>query len=112
MPPARSSCRSHSGSLPSARVTFASFSDALESHITLEEQSFFPAIRGLRKSLGPQLAQLTVDHDRFRQRLEDLHELLARGSAEEFIVVFDEFCDDFAWHEVREERIVAEATGA
>ena len=98
------------GSLRSARLAFTSFSAALESHMTLEDQTFFPAIRGLSPSLAPHLAQLIAVHAGFRQRLDDLHELLARGSAEEFRRGFDGFCSDFAQHEVREERIVAGAT--
>lgn len=98
------------GALPSSRLAFSSFSDALQSHIALEDQKFFPAICGLRPSLAPRLAELIADHERFRQCLDDLHELLARGSVEEFAQSFDEFCNDFAQHEVREERIVGEAT--
>ena len=98
------------GSLRSARRAFTSFAAALESHISLEDQTFFPALRGLSPSLGPSLAQLIAEHAGFRQRLDDLHELLARGSAEEFRRGFDGFCSDFAQHEVREERIVAGAT--
>jgi hypothetical protein len=95
------------GSLQNARIAFTRFRDALEAHIDVEDKSFFPALRGLRPHLAPQLGQLVLDHARYRERLEDLHDLLARGSAEEFSRSFAGFCDEFAVHESREESLWA-----
>ena len=92
-------------SLQSTRLAFTRFRDALEAHIAVEDSSWFPALRGLRPHLAPRLAQLVLDHARFRDELEELFELLARGSAEEFSVRFARFCDDFADHESREEAL-------
>lgn len=99
------------GSLQTARIAFTRFRDALEAHIDVEDKSFFPALRGLRPHLAPQLAQLVMDHARYRECLEELHDLLARGSAEEFSRTFTEFCDEFAVHESREESLWAPPSG-
>jgi hypothetical protein len=98
-----------SGSLRSARLGFMSFSDALDAHITMEDQTVFPAVRGLTPEAAPDLTQLIADHARFRHRLDALHDLLARGSAEEFDSDFSAFRDEFATHEAREEGILRRA---
>lgn len=93
------------GSLQSARIAFTRFRDALEAHIDVEDHQFFPALRGLKPHLAASLAQLVRDHARYRQILDELHEMLARGSAEEFNAGFGKLCDDFAQHEAREESL-------
>lgn len=95
------------GSLQAARLAFTRFRDAIEAHIDVEDSSWFPALRGLRPHLAPQLAQLVQDHARYREVLEELYDLLARGSAEEFGRKFTALCDDFAGHEAREEALAA-----
>jgi iron-sulfur cluster repair protein YtfE (RIC family) len=98
-------------SLQAARLAFTRFRDALEAHMHVEDSSYFPALRGLRPHLAPQLAQLVLDHTQNRSDLEDLHELLARGSAEEFSRSFAAFCDRFAEHEAREEALAGATNG-
>jgi hypothetical protein len=98
-------------SLQAARLAFTRFRDAIEAHMDVEDKSYFPALRGLRPHLAPQLAQLVLDHARNREELEELHELLARGSAEEFSHRFAAFCDAFAEHEAREEALGAPRNG-
>ena len=97
-------------SLHAARIAFTRFRDALEAHVTLEDRIFFPALRGLRPALDADLADLVRQHDGFRAELEALHDLLASGSAEAFEESFQGFCDSFAEHEAREERILAETS--
>jgi hypothetical protein len=94
------------GSLRRARLGFMSFSDALDAHVTMEDRTVFPAVRGLVPELAPDLTQLVADHARFRDCLDALHDLLARGSAEDFSSDFASFRDEFAAHEAREERIL------
>ena len=97
------------GSLQATRLAFTRFRDALEAHIAVEDSSWFPALRGLRPHLAPRLAQLVLDHSRFRERLEELFDELAKGSAESFGDGFAGFCDEFADHEEREEALAAAA---
>jgi hypothetical protein len=99
------------GSLQSTRLAFTRFRDAIEAHIDVEDSSYFPALRGLRPHLAPRLAQLVLDHARYREELEEQWDLLARGSAEEFSARFTHFCDDFALHEGREEALARLGNG-
>ena len=98
-------------SLQATRLAFTRFRDAIEAHMDVEDNSYFPALRGLRPHLAPQLAQLVLDHASNREHLEELHELLARGSAEEFLRLFARFCDAFAVHEAREEALASVKNG-
>ena len=94
------------GSLQGARISFMRFRDAYEAHMDVEESSFFPALRGLKPHLAPDLSELVLDHARHRELLDELHELLARGSAEPFSQSFTRFCDELARHEAREEALI------
>ena len=97
------------GSLHNARLSFMRLCDALDAHITVEDQHFFPAMRGLRPELAPDLGQLIREHAEFRITMDALRDLLAQGSAEAFATQFEEFCDTVADHELREERIIGRA---
>jgi iron-sulfur cluster repair protein YtfE (RIC family) len=94
-------------SLSSARIAFTRFSDALEAHITLEDNVFFPALHGLYRELSRDLTDLVDEHRAFRSRLSELHELLAQGSAESFAPSFERFALQVAEHEAREEAVVS-----
>jgi len=93
-------------SLQGARISFMRFRDAYEAHMDVEEHSFFPALRGLKPHLAPHLAEMVLEHTRHREQLDELHELLARGSAEPFSQCFTRFCDELARHEAREEALI------
>lgn len=97
------------GSLQGARTSFLRFRDALEAHLTLEDTVFFPAFRGLQPDLAELLTRLVEEHEHFRMTLEELHELLATGSAEAFARTFDQLADKVAEHERVEEEILAKA---
>jgi hypothetical protein len=100
------------GSLTSARAAFTSFADALSAHISLEDQTVFPALRGLSPELAPDLTRLAADHNGFRTALDELHDLLARGWSDEFGHGFRAFLADFTSHEQREEKVVARGVRA
>jgi len=96
------------GSLQGARASFIRFRDALEAHLTLEDQVFFPAFRGLRPALADTLTGLIEDHERFRRELDQLHDLLAVGSAEAFASGFDTLAEAVSVHERKEEKILSD----
>lgn len=96
-----------SGSLHNARLSFTRFRDAIEAHVSVEEQLFFPAVRGYQPSVAPILSQLIAEHVQFAATMEDLYDLLAKGSAEAFQAGFEALQADFADHEAREEQLVA-----
>lgn len=95
-----------SGSLQATRAWFIRFRDALEAHLSLEDKVFFPAFRGLRPELAEALTGLFDEHERFRVWLDQLHDLLAVGSAEAFATQFDDLAVRLSEHERREEEIL------
>lgn len=99
------------GSLVAAREAFTRFYDALDSHITLEDQVFFPALRGLDTRISSELVRLVEDHSQFRALLDELSDLLAKGSIEAFSSHFDQLAVSFAEHEEREERLISRVSG-
>ena len=99
------------GSLMAARAVFTRFYDALDAHVGLEERVFFPALRGLDPRITSELVRFVEDHDGFRRYLDELADLLAEGSVEEFSHSFDRFAVSFSKHEEREERLMAKLAG-
>jgi hypothetical protein len=95
------------GSLRGARVAFVRFHDALEAHISLEDQVFFPALRGLRPEFEPDLSALVEEHSTIRLELDRLHDLLSAGSLEECSECLGRFAAAIAEHEEREEALMA-----
>ena len=95
------------GSLHAARPAFTRFADALDSHFTLEDRVFFPALRGLDPQLTKDLTGLADEHHALRRDLESLTDLLAAGSLESFAVRLETLGDTINGHEAREELILA-----
>ena len=95
------------GSLRGARVAFVRFHDALEAHISLEDQVFFPALRGLRPEFEADLSGLVDEHAAIRLDLDHLHDLLAEGELEDCLECLGRFATTIAEHEEREETLMA-----
>ena len=100
------------GSLMAAREVFTRFHDALDAHVSLEDRVWFPALRGLHPRVTSELVCLVEDHDGFRRSLDELSDLLAEGSVEEFSGAFDRLALAFSQHEAREERLMTRLAGA
>jgi iron-sulfur cluster repair protein YtfE (RIC family) len=100
------------GSLSGARLAFMRFGDALEAHVTLEDQVFFPALRGLRPDLTEPLTRLVQEHATIRHDLEQLRDLLSAGSAEAFARDFTCLCDFIREHERSEDEVLRPARNA
>ena len=100
------------GSLSGARLAFMRFSDALDAHVTLEDQVFFPALRGLRPDLTESLTRLVHEHTTIRNDLEQLRDLLSAGSAEAFERDFSCLCDFICEHERTEDEVLRPAREA
>jgi hypothetical protein len=94
-------------SLEGARAAFLRFRDALEAHVTLEDQVFFPAVNGLQPDLGDQLAELVDEHRDFRDQLDLLHDWIARGSQQRFEQGLEELATQISAHELREEELLS-----
>jgi len=90
-----------------AQTTFRRFSDALEAHLALEDGFYFPALRGLRPALGPDLEALAEEHQVFRERLAALAPLVEAGRCEACLRPLERLAGDLADHEGREEGLLA-----
>lgn len=99
------------GTADEARASFVRFGDALDAHFSLEDQLYFPALRGLRPDLDAQLAALVREHAEFRADLEALQQALDAAALEDGAARLDRFADALARHEEREERLVEEIAG-
>jgi hypothetical protein len=94
-------------SLNETRNSYLQLRAALEAHIALEDQVFFPTLRGVEPALTSELERLSEDHARVRVELERLYDLLAEGSREAFSVEFTRFRASVEAHEKREEDVFA-----
>lgn len=98
-------------SQPEARDALDRFLDAWDAHTGLEDEFYFPALRGLRPAMAPELATFTGEHRQIREALAGVEERLGAG---ELAVAGDALADlvgEIARHEEREEKLVAELTG-
>jgi hypothetical protein len=88
-----------------ARECFLRFKDALEAHMALEEEFFFPALPGLYPELTAELTALARDHLHLRGQLGRLARRFARaslGSRARGLARFEVLLTE---HERREERL-------
>lgn len=90
-----------------ACTAFVRFRDALDAHMSLEDELYFPALRGLRPELEPELAGLVRDHRRFRRSLDALAGAFADGNGAACAGGLESFATGFADHEQREEHLLA-----
>jgi hypothetical protein len=90
-----------------ARSAFARFADALEAHLALEDGLYFPALRGLRPALAPDLEALCDEHQQLRERLADVARRIDAGACAECARPLEGLADAMADHEMREERLLA-----
>lgn len=91
-----------------ASQSFARFKDALDAHMSLEDELYFPALHGLQPGLESDLASLARDHQRFRLDLRGLERRFDEGEIGSCRTALEHFVGRFAAHELREE----ELTGA
>jgi len=92
---------------PAAQAAFRRFSDALEAHLALEDGLYFPALRGLRPTLEPDLEALSDEHHALRERLVGLARLVEAGHCEACLRPLEQLAGDLAEHEGREEGLLA-----
>ena len=94
------------GEPPAAQAAFLRFADALEAHLALEDGLYFPALRGLRPSLAPDLAALGDEHQALRERVAGLARLVAAGRCEACLRPLERLAGELAEHEGREEGLL------
>jgi hypothetical protein len=95
------------GEAPAAEAAFRRFSDALEAHLALEDGLYFPALRGLRPALAPDLEALSDEHQALRESLVGLAQLVEAGRCKACLRPLEQLAGDLAEHEGREEGLLA-----
>lgn len=86
---------------------FLLFSTALEAHMSVEEDIYFPALHGLRNDVGEELMELVAEHVRIRGELPKVQKRLNEGNEAEARQALDELASLVDRHEKQEENLLA-----
>ena len=86
---------------------FLLFSTALEAHMAVEEDIYFPALHGLRNDVGEVLAGLVAEHMRIRGELPKVKKRLNGVSEARARQALDELANLVDRHEKQEEDLLA-----
>jgi Hemerythrin HHE cation binding domain len=89
---------------------FLLFSTALEAHMSVEEDIYFPALHGLRSDVGPELEALMNDHQGLRAKVARIREMLTQEDKRLGLEALDELAADIGQHEGQEEELIARIT--
>ena len=95
------------GERAEALASFDRYRDALEAHVSFEEDIYFDTLRQLHPGLGTDLARLSREHARFRDDLRDVRKRINTGELEAAVAYFDRLATSVADHDRREERLFA-----
>jgi hypothetical protein len=95
------------GEARAARVAYERFASALAAHFELEERFYFPALRGLRPALGPELEALEGEHHSLGEHLARLGQLADAGDCAACATHLERLAGELAEHEGREEGLLA-----
>lgn len=93
------------GDRAAAGQSFTRFKDALDAHMALEDELYFPALHGLEPQLEAELVGLAADHRRFRTELGRLERSFDAAQLGEAQGALHDFAEGFAAHEQREEEL-------
>lgn len=86
---------------------FLLFSTALEAHMAVEEDIYFPALHGLRNDVGEELLELVAEHARIRGELPEVQKRLNSGNENDARQALDELAILVGRHERQEEELLA-----
>jgi hemerythrin superfamily protein len=99
------------GLAPKAQLAFLRFQDALEAHFSLEDELYFPALRGLRPELDGDLAALVREHRDLRESMCSVRGEFERSDLECSANALEEFIRLLTAHEDREEQLLESIQG-
>jgi iron-sulfur cluster repair protein YtfE (RIC family) len=98
------------GGASAALDDFRLFVTALEAHMAVEEEIYFPALHGLRADVGPELTDLVAEHGALREASEEIRALLEADEAEPACAALDRLVSRVSSHELAEEELIARIT--
>ena len=93
--------------LEEAKAVFRHFEAALDAHMTVEEEIYFPALHGLRPDAWDELVTLVSEHGRLRRMLGYVDRALERLDRERVKHLLGELARQVSAHEAREEELIA-----
>ena len=89
---------------------FLLFQTALEAHMSVEEDIYFPALHGLRNDVKDELVELVEEHREIRIALENVKYLMSRSVDHEAKMALIELANRIEQHEEQEENLLARIT--
>ena len=95
------------GDAAGARSAFERFADALEAHLSLEDEFYFPALHGLARELTPELVALSEEHAALRTGMRSVADCLATASPDACASALAGWIAELSAHERREEALLA-----
>lgn len=91
----------------SAINDFLLFMTALDAHMTVEEEIFFPALHGLCADASEELTVLVAEHDAFRRDLDEIRILLKAKNRVAARLALGRLARQISKHERAEEDLIA-----
>jgi iron-sulfur cluster repair protein YtfE (RIC family) len=95
------------GDAAGACTAFERFADALEAHLSLEDEFYFPALHGLARELAPELAALAEEHAALRTGMRSVADCLKAASLDACVIALAGWITELSAHERREEALLA-----
>jgi len=89
---------------------FLLFQTALEAHMSVEEDIYFPALHGLRNDLKDELVDLVEEHKEIRIALDNVKFLMTKANDHDAQLALIELANRIDQHEEREESLLARIT--
>jgi hypothetical protein len=89
---------------------FLLFMTALDAHMTVEEDIYFPALHGLCADAGDELTTLVGEHSELRQGADEIRLCLKSGDREGARLGLDRLARQISEHEQAEEDLIARIT--
>jgi hypothetical protein len=89
---------------------FLLFQTALEAHMSVEEDIYFPALHGLRNDLKDELIELAEEHKKIQIALENVKYLMTRSVEHDAKLALIELANRIEDHEEKEEALLARIT--
>ncbi len=80
---------------------------ALDAHMTLEEEIYFPALHGLRAGIGAELESLIAGHRSLRSDAAEIRKMLWSDERQNARFAIDRLAKSISKHELREEALIA-----
>ena len=86
------------------------FMSALDAHMKIEEEIYFPALHGLRADVGSELADFVIEHVELRRKARDVRNLLKANDRAGACLTLDGLARQIEKHEQAEEELIARIT--